>query len=80
MSADPIPPPPPYKTQISEEVGLAPQQLQLVTCGRPLAVDDGRRHFLIYPFLFSMLDPSAAVTLNWENVAFDWVAARCVCV
>lgn len=57
---------------------MAPQQLQLVTCGRPLTVDDGRRHFLIYPFLFSVLDPSAPVTLNWENVAFDWVAARCV--
>lgn len=62
--------------QISEEVGLTPQQLQLVTCGRPLPVDDERRHFLIYPFLFSLVDASATVTLNWENVAYDWVAPR----
>jgi len=66
----------PCPLQISEEVGLSPQQLQLVTCGRPLPVDDGRRHFLIYPFLFNLLDRSAAITLNWENVGFDWVPAR----
>jgi hypothetical protein len=62
--------------QVSEEVGLSPQQLQLVTCGRPLPVDDGQRHFLIYPLLFNLLDSAAAITLNWENVAYDWVAAR----
>lgn len=62
--------------QVSEEVGLSPQQLQLVTCGRPLPVDDGQRHFLIYPFLFNLLDSAAAITLNWENVSYDWVAAR----
>jgi hypothetical protein len=39
-------------------------------------VDDGGRHFLVYPFLFNLLTPAAAVTLNWENVAYDWVAAR----
>jgi hypothetical protein len=72
-SPPPAPQPPP---QISEEVGLSPQQLQLVTCGRPLPVDDGGRHFLVYPFLFNLLQPAAAVTLNWENVAYDWLAAR----
>jgi hypothetical protein len=62
--------------QVSEEVGLTPQQLQLVNCGRPVPVDDERRHFLVYPFFFNLVDLSATVTLNWENVAFDWVVAR----
>lgn len=64
--------------QILEEVGLAPQQLQLVCFGRPLPVDDGRKHFLVYPFLFQLVDPAAQVTLNWENVGYDWVPPRCV--
>lgn len=62
--------------QVSEEVGLTPQQLQLVNCGRPLPVDDERRHFLVYPFLFNLVDLSATVKLNWENVAYEWVVAR----
>lgn len=69
-------PHPPALFQIREEVGLTPQQLQLVTCGRPLPVDDGRRRFLVYPFLFNLTDDEAVITLNWENVGFDWVAAR----
>jgi hypothetical protein len=39
-------------------------------------VDDERRHFLVYPFLFNLVDLSATVTLNWENVAVEWVVAR----
>ncbi len=38
--------------QIEEEVGLLPQELQLVRAGRPLEVDDGPRRFLVHPFLF----------------------------
>jgi hypothetical protein len=49
-----------------------------VSFGRPLRVDDGRKHFLVHPFLFQLTDPAAAVTLNWENEAYDWVAPRWV--
>jgi hypothetical protein len=62
--------------QTFEETGLTPQQLQLVCFGRPLPVDDGRKHFLVHPFLFQLTDPAAAVILNWENEAYDWVAPR----
>jgi hypothetical protein len=65
--------------QIAEETGLTAQQLQLVSFGRPLPVDDGRKRFLVHPFLFQLTDPAAAVTLNWENEAYDWVAPRWVC-
>uniref|UniRef100_A0A383WBQ4 Nudix hydrolase domain-containing protein n=1 Tax=Tetradesmus obliquus TaxID=3088 RepID=A0A383WBQ4_TETOB len=61
-------------TEIVEETGLTPQQLQLVAFGRPLPVDDpGRRRFLVHPFLFQLTDEAAAVILNWENEAYDWV-------
>jgi hypothetical protein len=62
--------------QIAEETGLTHQQLQLVSFGRPLPVDDGRKRFLVHPFLFQLTDAAAAVTLNWENEAYDWVAPR----
>lgn len=67
---------PPLFLQIYEEVGLLPSQLQLVCFGRPLPVDDGRRHFLVYPFLFQLTDDAAQIKLNWENEAYDWVTAR----
>lgn len=60
--------------EINEEVGLPSEQLQLVTTGRPLPVDDSDRHFLVYPFLFHCPVPRPQVTLNWENVAHRWVA------
>ncbi|WIA12133.1 hypothetical protein OEZ85_012206 [Tetradesmus obliquus] len=61
-------------TEIVEETGLTPQQLQLVAFGRPLPVDDpGRKRFLVHPFLFQLTDEAAAVILNWENEAYDWV-------
>lgn len=44
--------------------------------GRPLAVDDGRLHFSVHPFLFRLAAPDAdaTVTLNWENDEARWVA------
>lgn len=45
--------------------------------GRPLPVDDGRRRFLVYPFLFQLTDADAAISLNWENTEAAWVAPRC---
>jgi 8-oxo-dGTP pyrophosphatase MutT (NUDIX family) len=64
--------------QILEETGLTRQQLQLVSFGRALPVDDGRRRFLVHPFLFQLSDSAASITLNWENEAYDWVAPRWV--
>lgn len=44
-------------------MGLTAEQLGFVRSGRPLYVDDGRLHFAVHPFLFSLADPRAQVGL-----------------
>lgn len=55
--------------QILEEVGLTGDQVTLVRSGRPLLVDDGRRHFCVHPFLWKTEgEEEPGITLNWENL------------
>jgi len=55
--------------QIVEEAGFSPAQLQLLRYGRPLLVDDGKKHFLVHPFLYKPLDPEAQVRVWWASYA-----------
>lgn len=61
--------------EIAEETGLAPSAVRLLARGAPLPVDDpalGRR-WVVHPFLF-LVEPSAAVRLDWEHTEGRWVA------
>lgn len=57
--------------EISEEVGLARDQVAFVRRGPPMLVRDSARTWLIHPMLFRTRDPSR-VRLNWENTEARW--------
>jgi hypothetical protein len=71
---------PPRLLQIVEETGLTADQVTLVRSGRPLAVNDGRLHFCVHPFLFCLRPEhcEAQATLNWENEGAAWVAPEAI--
>ncbi|KAI3434851.1 hypothetical protein D9Q98_002905 [Chlorella vulgaris] len=66
--------------EIVEETGLTADQVTLVRSGRPLAVNDGRLHFCVHPFLFCLRPEhcKAQATLNWENEGAAWVAPEAI--
>lgn len=65
--------------ELSEEVGLAREDLRLLARGQPLDVPDPRagRRWLVHPFLFEALAPGR-LRLDWEHVAGRWVRPRAV--
>lgn len=66
--------------QVEEELGIPAELLELVVAGRPQAVDDGGRRFLVHPFLFRARPSVGTLVprLNWENDDWSWVAPRWV--
>jgi hypothetical protein len=69
----PLCPPP----QVEEEAGIHRSLLQLVAAGRPQAVDDGPKHYLVHPFLLlpvkGVSQEQLEVTLNWESEEYQWL-------
>jgi 8-oxo-dGTP pyrophosphatase MutT (NUDIX family) len=61
--------------EIEEEAGVPRGELlHPADIGRPLAVCDGGRRFLVHPFAFVAADHDGPrVTLNWENSDYAWV-------
>jgi diadenosine tetraphosphate (Ap4A) HIT family hydrolase len=59
--------------ELAEETGLTRGHLQLRRAVGPLLFPDraGGRPWEVYPYLFSTA--TAALTLNWEHVAYVWV-------
>ncbi|MCF6218758.1 MAG: NUDIX pyrophosphatase [Gammaproteobacteria bacterium] len=65
------------RQEISEETGLADEQLSFVCGGEPLDVPAPELDtcWQVHPFLFDIADPDL-VTLNWESETFRWVKAE----
>lgn len=61
-------------TEIREETGLVPGEVELQNRGEPLDVDDPERglHWRVYPFRFRV-DPDASVHTDWEHETHRWV-------
>ncbi len=65
------------RQEISEETGLADEQISFVCDGEPLNIPAPELDtcWEVHPFLFDVVDPDL-VTLNWENEGFQWVKAE----
>ena len=61
-------------TEISEEVGLGRDDVELLKDGEPLHIYDrrNRRMWRVHPFLFEVTDPSR-IRLDREHVQRRWV-------
>jgi hypothetical protein len=62
---------------VEEEAGINRSLLRLVAAGRPLAVDDGPKHYLVHPFLVrpakGVTQEQLEVAINWESEEFQWL-------
>jgi 8-oxo-dGTP pyrophosphatase MutT (NUDIX family) len=60
--------------EISEETGLASEDVQLLRTGEPLAVVDteAERRWLVHPFLFEVSEP-ARIRTDWEHIETRWI-------
>ena len=64
-------------TEISEETGLQPEDLQLLKKGEILTVEDeelGTR-WLVHPYLFHINDRSKIRT-DWEHLDSKWISPK----
>ena len=61
--------------EITEEIGLRRDQVQLITQGEPIEFyDPGEtQRWCVHPFLFSTC--TNKVTLDWEHDDYAWVSA-----
>jgi hypothetical protein len=60
--------------EISEETGLASEDVQLLRTGEPLAVVDteAERRWIVHPFLFEVREP-ARIRTDWEHTETCWI-------
>jgi len=63
--------------EISEETGLASEDVQLLRTGEPLAVVDAQaeRRWLVHPFLFEVSEP-ARIRTDWEHIETRWIQPK----
>lgn len=63
--------------EISEETGLAREDVQLLRTGEPLAVVDTEadRRWIVHPFLFEVSEP-ARIRTDWEHTETRWIQPR----
>ncbi len=62
------------RVEIHEEVGLTEDDVQLLTAGAPLTIEDppGVRRWIVYPFRFTVTHPERIRT-DWEHVEARWI-------
>ncbi|MCI4348855.1 MAG: NUDIX domain-containing protein [Thermoplasmata archaeon] len=59
------------RREISEELGVAPSELESPAIGKHLLVRNAARIFRIHPCRFRVHDPH--VVLNWEHTRSTWI-------
>jgi 8-oxo-dGTP diphosphatase len=64
-------------TEMSEEVSLPRDAVQLLRAGEPLAVQDDAQgqSWVVHPFLFALADPDRIRT-DWEATEHRWVTPQ----
>ena len=60
------------KQEIEEETSLSPENVQFVRKGRPLRIEDGDYHWIVYPFLFHVPQPNK-INIDWEHTEKRWI-------
>ncbi len=60
--------------EIQEETGLGEGDVELVSCGQVLEIDDAENkvRWHVHPFLFHIKHPEA-IQLDWENLELRWI-------
>jgi 8-oxo-dGTP pyrophosphatase MutT (NUDIX family) len=64
------------KIEIYEEIGIKSQTLRLLKAGREMAITSPQypdHQWIVFPFLFATDSPR--ISLNWENVSYQWIKA-----
>jgi 8-oxo-dGTP pyrophosphatase MutT (NUDIX family) len=63
--------------EISEEAGLASEDVHLLRTGEPLAVVDAEadRRWIVHPFLFEVREP-ARIRTDWEHTETRWIRPK----
>jgi 8-oxo-dGTP pyrophosphatase MutT (NUDIX family) len=57
--------------EIREETGLDKDEIELITKGEPLYVQDGNQVWIVHPFLYSI--QTSKITIDWEHVKYRWI-------
>jgi 8-oxo-dGTP pyrophosphatase MutT (NUDIX family) len=60
-----------YK-EISEETGLADTDVELLSKGEPIHVQDGPQVWVVHPFLFRC--ETDKIKIDWEHSEFRWIS------
>ena len=58
--------------EIKEETGLCAEDLQFVRKGKPVRIEDAKRLWMVFPFLYNVPNPDKIYT-NWENTKKQWI-------
>jgi translation initiation factor 2B subunit (eIF-2B alpha/beta/delta family)/8-oxo-dGTP pyrophosphatase MutT (NUDIX family) len=60
--------------ELAEELGLGPDDVELVAAGRPLTVPDEalQRRWIVHPFRFRLRHPER-LRLDWEHTELRWI-------
>lgn len=58
-------------TEVEEETRLTPDRISVVRRGEPFRRDVQHTSWIVHPFLIDVA--SDALSLNWENSAYQWV-------
>ena len=62
------------KIEIFEEVGILPEQIQLIRSADEITIESPQyvnHEWRIFSFLFAVKDP--VIKLNWENSEYRWI-------
>ena len=59
-------------TEIAEETGLQPDEVELVSAGRPVKAEGEGSGWLVHPFLFGIEDRDR-IRLDWEHSQMRWI-------
>jgi 8-oxo-dGTP pyrophosphatase MutT (NUDIX family) len=60
-----------YK-EISEETGFANTDVELISKGEPIHVQDGTKVWIVHPFLFKCRKDK--IRIDWEHSEYRWIS------
>ena len=58
--------------EITEEAGLQPDEVELISIGRPVKAEGEGVGWIVYPFLFHITDKEK-IRIDWEHSEMRWI-------
>ena len=65
------------KIEIYEEIGAKSDMIRLLKAGKEMTISSQQypdHQWVIFPFLFAI--EHQRISLNWENVSYEWISAQ----